>query len=400
VADKRSFAALVLALLPVFIGTFCTSGAANALSTVLGVRLAASEPSALAAGIVLSCHFVGLILGCRMSGRVILAIGHVRAYALFGATTTILILAIGLVHSSIALGALRIGTGLASGGLLVVIESWINRNVESDERGSAFGAYLFSSNVSVVAAPHLITLFDPLRPEIIIVIAMVYAAAPLGIVARLKAADGVGETASLSLRALVALSPLGFFASFAHGLISGGLFQMAPVYFKRVGFDLTALSWFLSLAIAVGAVAQIPVGMLGDRWSRHGVLLLLALLSTAVGAVLAVIPTPTLLWFYILGIIAVSASMPFYGLGAGIANDRARGTSTVGVSGALLMSWAAGAVSGPVVASASIDLFGPHGLFIHVAIGSAILAAVVVWRWIARGSTRAVDKPSAVPPAH
>jgi hypothetical protein len=52
----------------------------------------------------------------------------------------------------------------------------------------------------------------------------------------------------------------------------------------------------------------------------------------------------------------------------------------VSVSAGLLLSWAAGSIGGPTIATLAMSYAGPSGLFYYVAGVAALLAIFTLWR--------------------
>ena len=90
-------------------------------------------------GVVLSCYFMGLLAGSFVCHRLILRIGHIRAFAVFrrrnhgrrpGARN--------LPLSPWVWALLRFSCGVTSFGLFMTIESWLNECTEPQYPGTGF----------------------------------------------------------------------------------------------------------------------------------------------------------------------------------------------------------------------------------------------------------------------
>jgi hypothetical protein len=69
---------------------FLTGG--GLLFTQLSLRKTQQGFSTLTIGITLACYFLGLVVGCFLCHRLIQRVGHIRSFAVFAATTTIIII--------------------------------------------------------------------------------------------------------------------------------------------------------------------------------------------------------------------------------------------------------------------------------------------------------------------
>jgi MFS family permease len=364
------------AFAPVLLGTALYSFASWGLSALMSVRLAASTAPAVAIGIVLSCHFAGFIIGCRLCPPLIVRLGHVRASAVFAAGAASLSLLLALVEPIAAWGVLRLGTGITVAGLYTMTESWLNQSVGSAVRGRCFGIYVTVSSGASALGPLGLNLGDPASWELFSFIAIAFLLSPLPMIVATPRVPVVEGAPRLRLRALIANAPGGVIACFGHGLVLSAISQVSALYFAVQGFDNARLSVFLSAVTIAGVVMQWPVGWLSDRFGRQPVLLAQALLTTLGGVALALIAQPSYMMVLILGIAIVGMAKPFYSLGVTIANDRLRGTSFVDAAGGLLLSWAAGAMTGPVIATALIGIIGPAGMFWHIAGAALALTGV------------------------
>lgn len=370
----------LLAFAPMLVGAALHSYASWALSAVVGVRLAASTAPVALVGIVLSCHFLGFVIGCLLCSRLIARLGHVRAFAVYAAGATCLVLVIALTEAIVVWGVLRICVGICLAGLYTVIESWLNQQVASAIRGRAFAVYVVTSSGASALGPLTLNLVDPYRWEMFAISAIAFALAPIAMTVTTPRVPVVGASTRLRLRALIALAPGGVIACFGHGLVLSAVSQVSAVYFQQRGFDHARLSVFLSAVTIAGVAMQLPIGWVSDRLGRFHVLLVQALLAAAAALVLALSAEPSFTLVLVLGLAVVAMAKPFYSLGVTIANDRLGGRDFVDAAGALLLIWASGSVVGPIAATTLIGWLGPGGLFWHIAGASLCMAAVVVHR--------------------
>ena len=382
--QATSLAAELRPLVTVLFGSAMTGFAGVALSVLIGVRLAASQGSATVVGIAAACHFAGLMVGCQYAPRFIVAVGHVRAYAIFTALCTFLTLALVLFEYVWVWGLLRLGIGFCLAACFTVVESWLNQQVGAKFRGRVFAIYMIISSGAGGLAPLTITVIDPFGLQLFVVIAMGFALAPLGMMVRVPRIPVVEGRARMRLAALFAISPGGVIACFAHGLVNSAFHQVSPVYFQRLHLSPDLLSVYLSAATFAGVAMQAPIGALSDRFARHYILLTVALLAVAMAVPLSLLTAPTFVIVVISGVALAACINPFYSLGVGIANDRLAGHDFVGAAGILLFVWATGASIGPIVSSALIDAIGPTGLFIYIGATALVIAGITLHRIVMR----------------
>lgn len=108
------------------------------LSTLLAVRGKLEGYGDQTLGLIMSGYFVGFFLGTFAAPPLIRRVGHIRAFAFFAAlaATTVLVYPIWL--HPVGWMLLRIVTGVALVGLVIVIESWLNTQSAPGYRSRVF----------------------------------------------------------------------------------------------------------------------------------------------------------------------------------------------------------------------------------------------------------------------
>src|SRR5579883_1828852 len=90
-------------------------------------------------------------------------------------------------------------------------------------------------------------------------------------------------------------------------------------------------------------------------------------------------------------------SFTLYPVGVAHANDFVAPRDAVKASGGLLLSWGLGASVGPLAAAAVMGRMGPRGLFVFVAVVTALLALFTLWRMTRRPTVPSEAKGPFVP---
>jgi MFS family permease len=88
-----------------------------------------------------------------------------------------------------------------------------------------------------------------------------------------------------------------------------------------------------------------------------------------------------------------------YSLSAATANDRVTSGQRVQVAGALLITYGAGAVIGPIVAGQFMTLLGPQGLFFYIALIELVLCSFSIITRKQRVGSRDRRKPFVAEPS-
>jgi MFS family permease len=122
---------LAMVLAPL-LGLFIVSIGNGFLSSLTTLRLDAAGASATVVGIVSSAYFIGLTLGAVFHDRLIVRIGHIRAYSSFASLIAVSVLLQGIYFDTWFWFFLRLLYGWAAIGVFLVIESWLL--LASDEK--------------------------------------------------------------------------------------------------------------------------------------------------------------------------------------------------------------------------------------------------------------------------
>ncbi len=355
--------------------------------TLISVFLGqAAAPSELIAPI-LSAYYVGFVAGSLRGPIVVSRVGHVRAFAAF---TAIVVIA-ALLHPIIALSywwiPLRLLAGFAMAGAFVVIESWLNDKAPANRRGAIMSLYMIVNYASLACGQFLLTLGEPRSFFLFSVAALAFAAAIVPLGAIRIAAPAPQPVQRLSIRALYAVSPLGFVGVTAVGFMNGAFYSLAPIYAGEIGLDQMGISWFMGAVIVGGLLFQWPVGRLSDRFDRRKVLIGIAS-ATAVGGVLFILSAlpsvralaPLDPWVYLVAGLYGGCAFTLYPVLVAHAQDFADADQRVGVSAGMLLCFGLGAAAGPSVATAPMAWLGPSGLFVLTGLTAISLSGYAVYR--------------------
>lgn len=134
---------LAMALAPL-LGLFIIALGNGALSSLTTLRLGEAGESATMIGIVASAYFIGLTLGALFNDRLILRIGHIRAYSSFASLIGVTILLQGMFYDTWGWFVLRLINGWATVGVFLVIESWLLLAGDAKIRGRLLALYMIA----------------------------------------------------------------------------------------------------------------------------------------------------------------------------------------------------------------------------------------------------------------
>ncbi len=179
---------------------------------------------------------------------------------------------------------------------------------------------------------------------------------------------------------LITVSPAAVFGCFAAGLVNAAFWTFSPLFAQGVGLSVGDTALFMSLAVLGGAVSQWPVGRLSDRLGRRAVAIAVCLVAAIAGTMLYAMSGTGRAVLFVLAALYGSMAFTVYTLCVAHANDLVHRKRAVEVSSGLLLVFSAGAILGPVIASAMMQTFGPGGLYLHTAMAHASIALVMLVR--------------------
>ncbi|TKR57000.1 MFS transporter [Allopusillimonas ginsengisoli] len=365
-----SFFSLYLATVLLLVG----SGLFN---TYMGLRLTAESVSELWVGSLIAIYYLGLVFGARIGHKIIIQVGHIRAYAATAAIVTVTILVLALVNNLWAWLGFRFLAGIAMVTQFMVIESWLNEQTDNDKRGRVFGFYMVCSSCGTVLGQLSLTLFPSLNYEPLIFAAMCSALCLVPVALTRRMHPTIQVPAPIHVKYYLARVPMSLIILFVAGMVTGAFYGLAPVFALKQGLNNSEVAVFLAASVAAGLLAQWPLGWLADRVNRAGMIRLCAL-------ILALSTIPLWGWWTIpyWGLVIFSCVLgalqfTLYPLGAAFANDNVDPDRRVGLSAILYMVYGMGACVGPLFAGLLMRELHPEVYFVFVSACAFVLVAVI-----------------------
>ena len=138
-------------------------------------------------GISASSYFLGFVLGCLFSSRVIAKVGHIRCFAVLTAATASAVLCLDMLDHWAPWLALRLLTGIAMSGLYTVIESWINSRATPSNRGRVLSIYTFITLAAMAIGQILINVgaIESSTPFTLAALFLTLAIVPIGLTSKM-----------------------------------------------------------------------------------------------------------------------------------------------------------------------------------------------------------------------
>jgi MFS family permease len=245
----------------------------------------------------------------------------------------------------------------------MIVESWLNEQVDSKSRGKVFGVYQMVNLSATTAGQLMLTVGDANGYLFFVIAAMVYCMALIPTAVSSSRAPKPLVATKLNLKELWVNSPVAVVSVVLLGASNSAFGTLAAVYAGQVGLPLTLVALFVAMPVLASAIIQVPIGAVSDKVDRRYVMIAMAVLAIAADLLFIfwVDPTPTqLIVFALMFGMAIFTLFP---LAVAHANDHAPPDGFVRTSGGLLLLFGLGSVAGPLLAGATMGQFGPSGLF-------------------------------------
>src|SRR5262245_20685592 len=280
---------------------------------------------------------IGFMTGCIVLPQLVRRIGHVRAFGVLTSVAAITILLNLLVVAPWFWIALRAVTGFCFAGTTMIVESWLNERVTRDIRGRFFSVYQMLNYGASTAGQLLLVITPPTAYFPFDLGAILYCLALLPTALSSAATPGPMKAARIDLAALYLTSPVAAVGCLLIGLINGAFGTLGPVYAARIGLPLGAVATVMSGALIGGALMQVPLGRLSDRFDRRQVLIGVAACAAIICFAIGLLQARAEAVVLPLAIAYGAMTFPMYALLVAHANDFAAPGEFVRVSSGLLL---------------------------------------------------------------
>jgi MFS family permease len=350
------------------------------LNTLLSLRMAQVGFSTTTIGFTLACYFLGLVLGYFLCHRLILRVGHIRSFAVFAATTTIIIILHGLYISPIIWAILRFFNGIANFGLFMVIESWLNECAQTQTRGRVFSIYMTLTYMGIGIGQQILNFGNVGGQDLFLIAALLFSLSLIPVSTTQSVHPKLPQPTRYPFKALFQAVPLGMLGCFAAGLVNSAFFSMAPVFGTKIGLSVSQLSWLMTTTVIGGFAVQWIIGIVSDRFDRTIILIIVPCL-VAMFSLVIMINNGTSIYRLLIEM-AIFGGLIFavYPVAVARANDVFEGKDAVGVSSALLLCYSIGAIFGPILSSILMTLLNtPYGLYVYWSLVSGLFAVITIY---------------------
>ena len=355
--------------------------------SLVSVRLAIEGYSAGLVGVVSAAYFAGLVAGARGCVAVVRRVGHIRAFAGFAGLLAAIALALPLFVGPVAWTLLRALYGACSGGMVLVVESWLSTAAPEGWRSRVLAAYMVVFYLALGASQFLLDTYSPSGPELFSLVAILLSLSLVPVALLRVRAPSLDLAGTQSFGGLFALSPLSVVGCFGSGVVLGGFYGLGPVFGHALGLGTGSTALVMSATILGGLVLQWPAGLLSDLVDRRAVIIGVA--ATGAAASAAVVAFGGLGLPLLLALLVLFGGMAFtlYPLCLAHAADFMKGEGNmISVSSGLLLTYGLGAIVGPLVAGGLFGIAHGRGLFV---VSGAVFVGVLgyaLWRQTRRAA--------------
>jgi len=372
---------------------------ANGLfATLLGVRTQVEGFSPNLTGLVVAAYFSGLLLGGLYAAQVVARVGHIRSFAAFASLMSASALMHPMYVDGFAWMGFRLVAGFCMAGMIMVTESWLNETASNKTRGKILSIYMITNYFAAGCGNFLLTAGDPSDFELFSLASIIFSLSLVPVLLTRASAPAPAHSERMHVWQLYRIAPLGVVGVFCCGLVNASINGLGSVFATNSGFDSQQLATFMAVMVMSGMILQWPMGLLSDRIGRGPLLVYIPLVVALAAA-----------WqIYADGFMEVLVGAGFlgafvftlYSLSAATANDHATSGQRVQVAGALLITYGAGAIIGPVLASQFMSLLGPQGLFFYIALIELVLCSFSILTRNQRVGSPNKRKPFVVVPSN
>ncbi|PWW08164.1 MFS transporter [Mangrovibacter plantisponsor] len=362
------------AFLPLYVTTLLMLLGSGLLTTYVSLRLAHEQVSGTLIGAIIAANYVGLVVGGKVGHNLIARVGHIRAYVACAGIITASVIGHGLTNFIPLWIFLRLIIGLCMMCQYMVLESWLNDQAESSQRGVIFGLYMVATYLGLSGGQVILATQTGFGISTLLIVALCFALCLVPIALTTRTNAKAMSPAPMELGYFVRTIPKLLATTLVSGMAIGAFYGLAPVFASEKGFTTEQTGMFMSLTIFAGLVSQFPLSWLSDRFDRQRLLFIIALLY----AIFALVPGVllSLPYQFLLGVAFAVSMMQFslYPLQVALANDQVMPERRVSLTACLLMAFGIGASIGPLIVGAVMQPLGSNMLYIFFAVCAVVIA--------------------------
>jgi len=279
-----------------------------------------------------------------------------------------------------AWAVLRFAGGFTAAGLYAVIESWVTDHAPPAGRGRLLAIYMICNKAGLMLGQGVLSLGDTMEGGFYLLAGVCAALSIVPVSLTRTGGPPTREVATLSVRELYRIAPIGIVGCVGAGLINPTMLGLMPVYGLEIGVSARHIPLLVVAAQFGTFLLQWPLGWFSDRVDRRWVIVLATAGSSVVGLILAVAGNVGLPVLLVLFCLWGGFALSLYAVCIVHAGDHVDRNQFVPLVSSLMLAWAIGASVGPPIAAFAMELFGAVGLMYFVTTVSAAIGCFALWR--------------------
>ncbi len=367
-------------------GIVFLQGGMGLMSVLLPLRMQEAGFSTTEIGIMSAGFATGFFLGCIYAPRLIVRIGHIRAFACFATVLSALTLALAIDTDLALWTSARLLSGICFAGLLTISDSWISGETEASVRGRVMAVYMIFYKMAQALGPLVFTFAAISGNWHFMLVSALFSLSLLPVALR----EGGNPTPPLkermTLKKVYQTTPLAVVGCMCLGMTNSPMNNLIAIYGVEIGLEISG-AVMLSAALQIGALAlQWPMGWASDKRDRRKVMIFGMLMMALFSAVIAFMPTMPLWAYLILVGILGGFAMSIYPIILAHAGDYVSPKQMVPLCATLMLAFSVGMAIGPITGSLAMDVLGPAGLFIHTILFCLVFVSFAIYRMSKRVS--------------
>ena len=328
-----------------------------------------ANAAAFAAGLIVSTLMMPQMTRMLPAGALILV-------GLFAAAATLV--AFWLVDALAVWFVLRFALGFAVNTIYVIGEAWVNAATPDRLRGRVVAFYMAAMSIGFVLGPLAVPAFGVEQGFGFAACAAIlgFAAMSFGILSR-RAKVRPEPSPPGALMGFILAAPALVICIFAVGFWDGTFLSVLPVYFIDRGLSTAAAATTVSVAAAMIILSQPLLGMLLDRYRRKFIALGCIIVTGVAFALLPFVEMGSVT-FWIVVSVAGGAHFSLYTCCVAMLGARFAGATLVVGSAAFALAYAVGAMIGPPVTGAVVEMKADLGPWLLAILALPIALALAV----------------------
>jgi len=353
------------------------------LLTLLPITAGSLGFSDVQIGLTGSSYFVGFVAGCLLTPIVLMRVGHIRTFAVVAACYAVMTLIFAWSQSFYVWLMLRFTIGAMIAGIYMIIESWLNERADPHLRGGILSFYAMMNLLMITLAQQLLNFGSSNALFLFALASICLSLAIIPVSLTLSLAPSPVKTVKVDFNKVWRHSRIGILGSICTGFITGSFWSLAPVFGNGNGFDAFQMANFMSAVVLGGAIFQIPLGRISDRFDRRAVLICIAVGGALLSLLTFVVSSLPLYKGVVSTVLAFfwgGMGMTMYAICLAHANDNAKSEDFVDIGSAMLITYGLSSAIGAMIASVFMGALGPAYLFVFMTLSFTAFCIILIVR--------------------